>query len=176
MIKRVRSVGKSSKPKLAQSPRSQSQSPHLPSLAALPLPQSVVSSPTALGGKSPLPASSFDFSTQPLSSATMRPPSVVSSPTGGKSPLPPTILSSPTAPGSKSPLPTSSFDLSSQPLSSATIRPRNLHHPSSSASDSDAFNQSETTYKGNFFFLKPFYYLLLVSLTTLIFFFFKTNY
>ena len=92
IVKRVRSVGKSSKPKPPQSPRSHSHSPHPPPLAAL-----------------------------PPSTAALSPP-----------------------------IPTSPFDFSSQPLSSATT-PRNLHYPSSSASDSDAFGQSETTYKGSFY-------------------------
>jgi phosphatidylinositol phospholipase C, delta len=95
IVRRVRSVGKSSKsPKHLRS-QSQSQSPHPPPLATLP----------------------------PVS------------------PPPPTTTLSPSALSSK---PLSPFDFSSQPLSSAT-RPRNLHHPSSSSSDSDAFNQSEAT-------------------------------
>ena len=54
MLKRVRSVGKTSKP---QSPRSQSHSPRHPPLALPP------ASPTAL--KSPILASTFDFSRPP---------------------------------------------------------------------------------------------------------------
>lgn len=98
IVKRVRSVGKSSKPQLPRSPRSQSQSPHPPPLAVLP-------------------------------------PAAASSPTTARS-------------SSKYPIPTSPPDFSSQSPSSATTRPRYLHYSSLSASDSDAFNQSETVYKG----------------------------
>ena len=96
IVKRVRSVGKSSKPQFPRSPRSQSQSPHPPPLAVLP-------------------------------------PTTISSPTAALS-------------SSKSPIPTSPPDFSSQSPLSATTRARNLHYPSLSASDSDAFNQSETNY------------------------------
>lgn len=110
IVKRVRSVGKSSRNTPSKHhhplPRSQSQSPHPPPLATLPPVSPSPSSALGSGSKSPNPVSPFDFSSP----------------------------------------------------SSATTPRRNHHYPSSSASDSDAFNQSsEATYKGKITFFTSFF-------------------
>ena len=113
IVKRVRSVGKSSRNTPSKHhhplPRSQSQSPHPPPLATLPPVSPSPSSALGSGSKFPNPVSPFDFSSP----------------------------------------------------SSATTPRRNLHHPSSSASDSDAFNQSsEATYKGKIAFFTSFFFCI----------------